>query len=140
MTDSSKPDDDAEDEALPELCDLCGAVVSGSTEWYALVPDSSSIHAVDARFDGKRLVVGCVKEHLAELIKQYKRRPFVDAELWAGKIARALQKYEGRISEEDLAAETGLAPNQIEAAATWQNIEVLRWREQFGKDGPDPSP
>ncbi|GGX55570.1 hypothetical protein [Streptomyces noursei] len=119
MTDS-EPDDGAEDEARPELCDLCGTVVSDSTQWYALVRDSSSIHAVDAQFDGKRMVVGCTKEHLAELVKQYKHRPFVDAELWAGQIARALQKHEGRISEEDLAEGTGLTPDQIEAGATWQ--------------------
>lgn len=73
------------------------------------------------------MVVGCTKEHLADLVEQYKRRPFIEAELWAGKIARALQKYEGRINEEDLAEETGLTPDQIEAGVTWQNIEFLRW-------------
>lgn len=131
---------DEDVEPQPELCDLCGTVVSDRSEWYALVPDSSSIHAADAKFDGKRMVVGCTKEHLAELIGQYKRRPFVDAELWAGKIARALQKYEGRINEEDLAEETGLTPDQIEAGVMWQNIEFLRWRQHVDEDGPEPSP
>jgi len=139
VTDSSEPGSGVEGEGQPELCDLCGAVVSDSTEWYALVPDSSSIHAVDAKFDGKRMVVGCTKEHLAELVEQYKHRPFIEPQLWAGKIARALDKYGGQISEEDLARETGLAPDQIEAGVTWQSIEFLRWREQFGEDGPEPS-
>ncbi|MFD7169020.1 hypothetical protein [Streptomyces violascens] len=138
MTDS-EPVPAGEDEAQPELCDLCGTVVSDSTEWYALVPDSSSIHAVDARFDGKRMVVGCTKEHLAELVEQYKHRLFIEPQLWAGKIARALQKHGGRINEEDLAEETGLAPDQIEAGVTWQSLEYPRWRQQSGEDGPDPS-
>jgi hypothetical protein len=85
------------------------------------------------KFDGKRMVVGCTKEHLAELVEQYKHRPFAGAELWSGKIARALQKYEGQINEEGLAEETGLTPDQIEAGVTWQNLEYLRWREQFGE-------
>ncbi|MFF3393477.1 hypothetical protein ACFYW1_21455 [Streptomyces sp. NPDC002669] len=38
MTDRGEPDAGDEDEALPELCDLCGAVVADSTEWYAVVP------------------------------------------------------------------------------------------------------
>ncbi|MFJ2895312.1 hypothetical protein ACIO87_10555 [Streptomyces sp. NPDC087218] len=37
MTDRGEPDAGDEDEALPELCDLCGAVAD-STEWYAVVP------------------------------------------------------------------------------------------------------
>jgi hypothetical protein len=90
------------------------------------------------KFDGKRMVVGCTKEHLAELVEQYKHRPFAGAELWSGKIARALQKYEGQINEEGLAEETGLTPDQIEAGVTWQNLEYLRWREQFGENDPGP--
>lgn len=35
--------------------------------------------------------------------------------------------------------ETGLAPDQIEARVTWQNLEFLRWRQQFGDDGPESS-
>jgi hypothetical protein len=85
------------------------------------------------------MVVGCAKEHLAELVKQYRHRPFIDAELRAGKIARALQKHGGWIGEEDLAEETGLTPDQIEAGVTWRSIELLRWRQQFGGDGPESS-
>lgn len=47
---------DEDVEPQPELCDLCGTVVSDSTEWYALVPDSSSIHAVDAKIVPRHVV------------------------------------------------------------------------------------
>ncbi|MGW0825288.1 hypothetical protein [Streptomyces sp. NPDC002845] len=73
------------------------------------------------------------------IVDQYKHRPFIEPQFWAGKIARALQKHGGRLSEEDLAEETGLTPEQIEAGVTWQSLEYLRWREQFGDDGPGAS-
>ncbi|MGW3867247.1 hypothetical protein ACWEDZ_38185, partial [Streptomyces sp. NPDC005047] len=47
MTDS----DGDEGEAEPKLCDLCVAMVVDSTELYAGVPDSLSIHAVDPKLD-----------------------------------------------------------------------------------------
>jgi hypothetical protein len=134
----NEPDNGDEEESQPELCDLCGAVVSDSSEWYAVVPDSSSIHAVDAKFDGKRMVVGCTQEHLRELVEEYKRRPFVEAELWAGQIGRAIEAHGGRISPEELAEETGLTQDQIELGVLWQNLGALRWHERFGKgDGPE---
>ncbi|PAZ12913.1 hypothetical protein CLM62_27695 [Streptomyces sp. SA15] len=83
------------------------------------------------------MVVGCTQEHLKELVEQYKRRPFVDAELWAGKIGRAMQQHPDGIDEEDLARETALSPEQIELGVLW-HLEFLRWREQFGQgDGAD---
>ena len=91
--------------------------------------------------DGKRMVVGCTQEHLRELVEQYKRRPFVDAELWVGKIDRVMQQHPEGISEEDLAEATGLDLGQIEAGVMWKNLEFLRWRRQFGEtDGPDAPP
>ncbi|UQW99267.1 hypothetical protein [Streptomyces sp. RerS4] len=96
MTDRGEPGAGDEDEALPELCDLCGAVVAGSTELYAVVPESSAVHSVDPRLDGKRMVVGCSREHLAELVEQYKNRPFIDAELWAGKVGVKVGTGTGR--------------------------------------------
>lgn len=72
--------------------------MDAGTERYAIVPDSSSIHAVDPRFDGKRMVVACTKEHLAALVKEYRQRPFADAELWAGEIARAIEAQMERSS------------------------------------------
>jgi hypothetical protein len=62
----------------------------------------------------------------------------LDAELWAGKIARAMQQHPGGISEEAMSRETGLTPAQIELGVLWQNLGFLRWQQQFGgnDDGP----
>jgi hypothetical protein len=134
----SGPDVDGGKDA--DLCDLCGTLVWDSTEWNALVRDSSAVHPVDANFDGKRLVVGCSREHLAELVEQYKRRPFMYAELWAGKITRALRQHPKGISEEELARETGLSPDEIRHGVTWQNAELQRWLEQSDPErGSDPN-
>ncbi|MFD4139774.1 hypothetical protein [Streptomyces sp. NPDC058572] len=95
--------------------------------WFAVVPDSSSI-TVDPAFEGERLVVGCSPEHRAELVEQYERRPFV-AELWAGRMAWAMFWYSGEVSEDELVAETGLSPEQIEQAVAWHNVEVERRRK-----------
>ncbi|MFF6984507.1 hypothetical protein ACFZAV_44245 [Streptomyces sp. NPDC008343] len=101
------------------------------------MPDSSSI-TVDPEFDGKRLIVGCSRQHLAELDEQYKHRPFVDAELWQGKIARAMQRHPDGVSPEGLAEETGLSLQQIEAGVTWRTIDFQHWHQQFRKkNGPD---
>ncbi|MGW2090277.1 hypothetical protein [Streptomyces sp. NPDC001880] len=139
MTDRGEPDAGDEDEALPELCDLCGAVVADNTEWYAVVPDSSVVHAVDPRLDGKRMVVGCSREHLAELVGQYKHRPFIDAELWAGKISRAIEAHGGRISPEELTKEIGLTEAQIDLGMMWQNLGAVRWHQRFGGKMPPES-
>ncbi|GAA3048539.1 AsnC family protein [Streptomyces glomeratus] len=138
MSSNGGPDDSGEEGPHPELCDFCGAVIPGGTvEWLALVRDSSAIHAVDPRLNGKRMLVGCSREHLARLVEQYKCRPFVAAELWAGKIMRALQRHPEGISEEDLAAETGLSAEQVQRAVMWHNIEARRWLEQYGQNEDD---
>ncbi|MGI5532461.1 hypothetical protein ACQEVX_35370 [Streptomyces syringium] len=134
MTSNDEPD---EEEFEPELCDLCGAVVSDGSEFYGLAPDSSVVHSENPKFNGKRWLTACSREHLAGLVEQYKHRPFVDEELWAGKIARAMDQHDGRISTEELMATTGLDQDQIERAVQWQNLEFLRWRHQFGHgEGP----
>ena len=46
---------------------------------YTFVPDSLVTHAHDPRFDGRRLGVGCGREHLRRLVEQYEARPFVEA-------------------------------------------------------------
>ncbi|POX48956.1 hypothetical protein [Streptomyces sp. Ru72] len=137
MREDDGPEAGGEEEAEPEICDLCGAVVSDSTEWYALVRDSSAIHAVESKYDGKRMLVGCSREHLEDLVEQYKRRPFVDAELWAGKIARVLRRHPEGVSEEDLARESGLTHEQIQRGVMWQNTEAQRWLEQHSPDEDD---
>lgn len=95
---------------------------------------------MDSQFDGARMLVGCSREHLAELVERYKRRPFVDAELWAGKIARVLRQHPQGISEEDLTRKTGLTHDQIQREVMWQNTEAQRWLERYCQeqnDGPD---
>ncbi|MFD5015360.1 hypothetical protein [Streptomyces chartreusis] len=132
----SEPEDDSV-APQPDLCDLCGAVTCDGARWSAVVPDSSSI-TVNPESDGKRLIVGCSRQHLAELAEQYKHRPFIDAELWQGKIARAMRQHPDGVSPETLAEETGLSLQQIEAGVTWRSIDFQHWHQQFGKkDGPD---
>lgn len=114
---------------LPELCDVCGAVMTADDEeLYVRMPDSLSVHAVDAEFDGKRMIVACSREHLARLVEQYKRRPFVVEELWPGKIGRVRETHPDGISAEVLAEETGLDPDQIERAVAWNNEPFRRRR------------
>ncbi|MEJ8654723.1 hypothetical protein WKI65_43495 [Streptomyces sp. MS1.AVA.3] len=134
MTDSREPN---AGEILPELCDLCGAAITDQSEVYTVVRDSSAIHAHDPKLDGKRWLTACSRDHMAALVDQYKQRPFVDAELWAGKIDRAVEAHGGKISPEVLAEETRLTHSQIELGVLWQNLGALRWHQRFGKgDGP----
>ena len=129
---------ETEDPGLPELCDLCGAVVRDDNELYALVPDSSVTNRADPAHDGTRFLVACTREHLHTLVAQYKARPFTDAELWAGKIGRALGDHPEGLSDEALAQATGLTPAEVELGVLWQNLGALRWHERFGSgEGPD---
>lgn len=135
VTDGGEPDESA---FLPELCDLCGEEISDGTEVSALVPDSSVIHGHDPKLDGKRRLTACSSEHMAALVEVYEQRPFVDAELWAGKIGRVIEAHRGRISPEELAEETGLTQAQIELGMSWQELDARRWSRKFGKgDGPE---
>ncbi|MFF3911631.1 hypothetical protein ACFYZJ_38170 [Streptomyces sp. NPDC001848] len=138
MSTHGGPDASGDEQTEPEICDLCGAVIpTGSIDWYALVRDSSAVHAVESKYDGKRTLVACSREHLAELLEQYKRRPFVDAELWAGKIARVLRRHPEGVSEEDLARDSGLTHVQIQRGVMWQNTEAQRWLEQHAQEEDD---
>ncbi|MEV6742621.1 hypothetical protein AB0N14_39510 [Streptomyces sp. NPDC051104] len=51
------------------------------------------------------------------------------AELWAGKIARVLRRHLERVSEENLALESGLTHEQIQRGVMWQNTGAQRWLE-----------
>lgn len=50
----------------------------------------------------------------------------IDAELWAGKIYRAMDEHPAGMSEEKLVEATGLTLAQIELGVLWQNLNVLR--------------
>lgn len=113
-----------------EICDACGAVIDPNAEFYSFVRDSSVVHRVDPQFDGQRLVVACSRAHLQQVRDEYARRPWVDEELWAGQLDRALTAAGGQSSTEHLAAETGLTPTQIRRAAAWKNAEAVKfWRD-----------
>ncbi len=138
MTDSDDHDE-VGDIAPPELCAVCRAVILDKSEVYDLVPDSSAIHAREAMFDGKRVVVACSREHLAELREKYRDKPFVDEELWTGKIVRSMQAHPEGMDQAALARETGLTPEQIEQAIGWQNARFRNWaaRRSKGEDDGD---
>ncbi|MFE3187125.1 hypothetical protein ACFXKR_40765 [Streptomyces violascens] len=136
MTDS-EPDAVGEDEAQPELCDRCGAVIDDDSELYAVVRDSSVVHARDPKLDGGRMIVACSREHLRDLREQYRKLPFVDAELWSGKIYRAMDQHPAGMSEEELVhslvyrcRELGLISDAT-ASRTYQRLRALAGQPGF---------
>jgi hypothetical protein len=93
----------------------------------ALVPDSSSVAADNRTPDGERQVVACSHDHLRSLLETYARRPFVDEELWTGKIRRAVAAGGGRpLHSPDLATLTGLSVEQVARALVWHNSRLRR--------------
>ncbi|QRP46964.1 hypothetical protein [Amycolatopsis sp. FDAARGOS 1241] len=59
-------------------------------------------------------------EHLHHLVRRYRARPFVDAELWAGKVVRAVRASTSRRLDDDALVElTGLTVEQIHAGIEW---------------------
>lgn len=129
-----------EDDPYADICDVCGRRVDAEVH-YDLVRDSSAIHPEDPDQDGKRLLTVCSAEHLAALREEYRQRPFVEEELWAGKIERALRECPGGLSRERLCEVTGLRPREVERAMTWNNGRLQRLRERFrdvpGSEGED---
>ncbi|GAA2815633.1 hypothetical protein GCM10010441_45330 [Kitasatospora paracochleata] len=123
-----------------ELCDLCGAVIEDGGEVYFLVSDSSVVHRTDRKLDGKRMVVARGREHGRQLVEQCRARPFVELELWAGKIGRALDRRPEGLRKAELAEATGLTPVEIELGARWKAMSAVVWRAQFGTNGGGPPP
>src|SRR3954454_14839941 len=82
-------------EPLPEVCDACHTVIDDGSELYALVPDSSVTHPHDPAQDGTRVIAACSRPHLQTLRQRCVQRPFIDEELWAGKIRRFLHHHPG---------------------------------------------
>ncbi|MFC7344499.1 hypothetical protein [Saccharopolyspora griseoalba] len=113
-----------------ELCDWCGTVITDGSELYSFARDSSVIHSRNPRFDGHRFLTACGHEHMQQLIEQYHQRLFVEAELWAGKIERAIKQHPGqRIDDATLVELTGLTVDQIHQGIDYQNKQVREfWR------------
>ncbi|MEV6793442.1 hypothetical protein AB0M87_15880 [Streptomyces sp. NPDC051320] len=112
--------------ALPELCDACGTAILSGLPLYAYVPDSSAVQAGKEWLDGLRFLAACCEEHLNALRDQYRRRPFIEEELWAGKISRALDQHPDGLTAEELGRTTGLMLPDIRSAMAWHN----RWMHQ----------
>ncbi|MDV5145419.1 hypothetical protein R1T08_14660 [Streptomyces sp. SBC-4] len=116
-------------------CDLCGSSIPVGSEIHSLVADSSAVHGHDPSLDGRRILTACSLKHLADLQHNYRQRPFINAELWATKIALALQQHPDGLSTQRLVAETGLNTLQIEHAIAWQHER----RRSEGAPAPLPS-
>lgn len=104
-----------------ELCDRCAATFPEERAVRGYVADSSSVHPVNDWFDGLRLLTACGPEHLESLRAEYRRRPFVDEELWAAKMTRALTSGPPVLTLEQLACRTGLYEPEIRRAMAWHN-------------------
>lgn len=94
------------------------------------VPDSSAVSVHDLAHDGLRLVTACSQKHLDVLRQRYARRPFIEEELWIGKIARVLDKYPDGLRTDRLAEAAGLTAGQLELALQWLNRRASqRWQQ-----------
>lgn len=117
-------------EAFPlELCDLCAATFPAGEAVRGYVADSSSVHPTDDWYDGLRRVTACGEAHLEMIRREYGRRPFVDEELWAAKIARVMMSGPPVVSMVQLACRTGLHEPDIRRAIAWHNERRRRMEE-----------
>ncbi|MFF2078630.1 hypothetical protein ACFVXG_28260 [Kitasatospora sp. NPDC058162] len=140
MEDIGPPADDRSDgtPGTLDLCDLCGRAVDEGDLLGVLVPDSSALHVSDQSLDGKRALTACTVNHLADLIAQYRKRPFVPEELWAGKICRALAECDGEPVPLSTVAElSGLSVQQAAQGVEWHNARAREWRARYGDPGED---
>ncbi|MFF3072243.1 hypothetical protein ACFVSN_29735 [Kitasatospora sp. NPDC057904] len=121
-----------------DLCDLCGRAVPGDDLLSALVPDSSALHVSDPDLDGKRVLTACTVGHLADLIEQYRRRPFVLEEQWAGKVCRVIAEYDDEpVPISTVAALSGLSVEQAQQGVEWHNARAREWRARYGDPDDD---
>ncbi|MEU3254868.1 hypothetical protein [Streptomyces sp. NPDC006997] len=111
-----------------ELCDLCAAAFPESEAVTGYAPDSSATHPTHDRFDGTRRLTACCEAHLEALRETYRRRPFVEEELWAAKITRALTSGPPVLTLEQLGCRTGLHEPDIRRAVAWHNERLRRCR------------
>ncbi len=109
-----------------ELCDLCGVTLPADEAVCAYVPDSSAVQPGREWFDGLRLLTACGEEHLAVLREKYRLRPFVQEELWAAKIDRALSADTPVLTMSQLGCRTGLHEPEIRRAIAWHNAHLPR--------------
>ncbi|GHB58502.1 hypothetical protein GCM10010377_56830 [Streptomyces viridiviolaceus] len=104
-----------------ELCDLCAAVFPEDRAVRGYVQDSSAAHPEHDGDDGLRLVTACGNDHFDTIAQGYRHRPFVQEELWAAKVSRALTTGPTALTMQQLAWETGLHEPQIRRGIAWHN-------------------
>lgn len=54
----------------PEVCELCGALITDGSQRYGLVPDPSARYSLKPEWNGQRFVVACSVEHMKELYRR----------------------------------------------------------------------
>ncbi|MEV7687463.1 hypothetical protein [Streptomyces bungoensis] len=106
------------------LCDLCAATFPEDEAVTGYVPDSSCAHPTRHWFDGLRPITTCCEEHFETLRETYRRRPFLQEELWAARIACALTAGRPVLSLEELGCRTGLYEPEIRRAIAWHNARM----------------
>ncbi|MER6067999.1 hypothetical protein ABT187_03880 [Streptomyces sp. NPDC001817] len=115
---------DEDDGPILESCDGCGRMMElgslyeGDAPLLGTFPDSSACMSSAPANDGKRMVMVCSYTRMDEVAERFRQRPFVEEELWAGKIFRAVEAAGRALDPREPERRTGLAPWQILAAAT----------------------
>ncbi|ORT53969.1 hypothetical protein [Streptomyces sp. CB03238] len=97
------------------------------------MPDSSAVYVYDMGYDGRRFLTACSPEHLTVLCQRYGGRPFVEEELWVGKIARVFDEHPEELRIDHLAEATGLTVPQVRRALEWQNERFALWCGRHGR-------
>ncbi|MEU0112601.1 hypothetical protein ABZ137_02450 [Streptomyces bobili] len=112
------------------LCDLCAMVLPADEAVWEYVPDSSAAHPTLDWWDGLRLLTACGEPHLGRLREEYRRRPFVQEELWAAKIGQALAGGSPALTLVQLACRTGLHEPEIRRAIVWHKRRLQEARRK----------
>jgi hypothetical protein len=108
-------------------CGWCGRRIRRHEEQYAVLWDSAAIHPTEAEIDGRRLIAACGAEHVAT--PRAAARPWVDEELWAGRLARAERGRHGRPeSTHVLARRAGITIEQMQRALAGRQGHTRRDR------------
>jgi hypothetical protein len=102
-----------------ESCDLCGAALDEDRRLFLVVSDSSYLSTVDSALDGQRVISACGAEHLAELERRYRARPFHVEELWAARLVRFTLASAADAPDPSGARAPRLTTSQIRAALRW---------------------
>ncbi|MEU7068460.1 hypothetical protein [Streptomyces sp. NPDC046161] len=124
-------DDENGDEPFMDSCDECGRVLQlglfeGDDPLLAVLPDSSAVYRDNPQNDGTRMVMVCSSDCLRKIKERVGRRPFVQGEVWAGKIAWALAAHGWKLPPGELERETGLE---------WLRENLLPLAPDSGDDG-----